>query len=171
MTVLAIVESYFGHTTLIAEAISSGLAEAAGPVTVTRVPAADAPREIPQEVSLLLVGAPTHNMSLPGPPSRRQAAEKGATAGQDVGIQEWIELAVPRADLRVVTFDTSMKTRFMPSFTAARSAYKSLRRRGFRAAERGPSFYVTDVGGPLAEGEEERAVAWGIELASTLRKR
>jgi len=125
---------------------------------------------LPPEVGLVLVGAPTHEFSLPKEQSRRQAVQKGAAvvaAEESLGVREWIGRVTPRADLRVVTFDTSLKTRFSPGF-ASKSAFKALRKRGFSLAERGQSFWVTGTAGPLVDGEELRAEAWGVQLGASL---
>ncbi|WP_327004436.1 hypothetical protein OHA72_56970 [Dactylosporangium sp. NBC_01737] len=167
MSVLIVVESAFGNTLIVAQAVAAGLNEtsAAGLVTVVRPGAA--PAEIPAGLRLLVVGAPTHEYSLPKDQTRQQAAKLGAVGGDGTGIREWIARVAPRPDLRVATFDTSVRSRF--SFgSASKAAVKALTRRGFRGAERGPSFYVTGTAGPLADGEEQRAMDWGRQLAGSL---
>lgn len=168
MSVLIVVESAFGNTLTVAQAVAAGLSEtdAAGPVTVVRP--GEAPGEIPAEVRLLVVGAPTHEYSLPKEQTRQQAVKLGAAAGDSTGVREWIQRVAARPDLRVATFDTSVRSRF--SFgSASKAAAKAMTRRGFRGTERGPSFYVTGTVGPLADGEEQRAVDWGRHLAGPLR--
>ena len=167
MTVLMVSESYFGNTLTVAKAIAAGLGQARGQEPVAVVGAREALHEIGSDVDLLLVGAPTHEFSMPKAQSRKQAAEKGATGGESVGIREWIEQVTPRADLRVVTFDTSLKTKFTPG-SASKAAFKALKKCGFRRAERGQSFFVTGIAGPLIDGEEERAKDWGVQLGSSL---
>jgi hypothetical protein len=66
----------------------------------------------------------------------------------------------------VATFDTRVdKVRHLPG-SAAKAAAKAVRRRGYLPAARPESFYVTDVAGPLLEGELDRAEAWGEALTS-----
>ena len=60
MTALIVTESLFGNTLAIAEAIGDGIAEVRGPETVRVVHASEAPAELPSDVDLLVVGAPTH---------------------------------------------------------------------------------------------------------------
>jgi hypothetical protein len=168
MTVLVVAESYFGNTLTITQAIASGLARPLGLDTITVVRPCQAPHELPPDVDLLLVGAPTHEFSLPKAQSRKQAGEKGATAGDSVGVREWLQQVTPRADLRVVTFDTSIRMRLMPG-SASKAAFRALKKRGFRSAERGQSFYVAGTAGPLVDGEVQRAEAWGIQLGDALR--
>lgn len=167
MTVLIVAESYFGNTLTVTRAIASGLAQPLGLEAVTVVRPSEAPHELPAEVDLLLVGAPTHEFSMPKEQSRKQAAEKGATRDHSIGVREWLQQVTPRADLRVVTFDTSVKMKFMPG-SASKAAFKALKKRGFGEAERGLSFYVAGTAGPLVNGEEQRAEAWGAQLGDAL---
>jgi flavorubredoxin len=162
MSVLIVVESHFGNTMAVARAVAAGLTSRGTVVTVVRC--GEAPNEIPADVSLLLAGAPTHNLHLPSRASRTQAASRGADSGDVVGLAEWIGTATPRRDLRVVTFDTTTGGGFAGS--AAKAAAKLLRRRGFGTPEQGPGFIVTGTPGPLRDGEEERAQTWGAGLVS-----
>lgn len=163
MTILIVTESCFGNTATVAQALAEGLTHSApgDPVTVVRPD--DAPTTLPPDIRLLLVGAPTHAFSLPRPQSRREAAKKGARDATGTGVREWIANVAPAPDLRVVTFDTSIRSRFTPG-SAAKASTRALKRRGFRHVERGPSFFVTDTGGPLAEGERQRAQQFGATL-------
>ncbi|MBC6461811.1 flavodoxin family protein [Actinomadura sp. HBU206391] len=167
MNILIVAESCFGNTLTVARAVGSGLARALGEESITVLRPGEAPRELRSDIGLLLVGAPTHGFSMPRRQSREQAAEKGATGSDSVGVREWIAQVTAREDLRAVTFDTSVKMRFSPG-SASKSAAKALKKRGFPQAERGQSFYVTGTAGPLADGEEQRAEAWGAQLAGAL---
>ena len=162
MSVLIVVESLFGNTMAVARAVAAGLTDRGADVTVLRC--GEAPTEIPAEVSLLVTGAPTHNLHLPNRASRTQAAGRGAIEADAAGLAEWIGSATPRRDLRVVTFDTTTGGAFTGS--AAKAAAKLLRRRGFGAPEQGPGFIVTGTPGPLRDGEVERARTWGAGLLS-----
>jgi hypothetical protein len=165
MSVLIVVESLFGNTMTVARAVAAGLTSGGSEVTLLRC--ADAPADIPAEVSLLLAGAPTHNLHLPSRSSRTQAAARGAAQGDAVGLAEWINTVKPRPDLRVVTFDTTVGGAFAGS--AAKAAAKLLRRRGFGTPEQGPGFVVSGTPGPLRDGEVERARTWGAGLLSGAR--
>ena len=96
--------------------------------------------------------------------SPRPNPARGAVQAEAAGLAEWIGAATPRKDLRVVTFDTTTGGAWAGS--AAKAAAKLLRRRGFSAPEQGPGFVVTGTPGPLRDGEEARARAWGAELVS-----
>ena len=162
MSALIVVESAFGNTRRIADAIAAGL----GPSTRV-ISAANAPAEIPADIDLLLVGAPTHAFSLPTEASRQQAARQGATDVQTSGIAEWIARVQPRIGLRAVAFDTVVRTpRLITALgTAARRAAKQLRQRGFDTVEEGMSFRVEGKRPVLASGELQRARDYGIALA------
>ena len=70
MKVLVVYESMFGNTKAIAEAIGEALAAEV-------VEVSDAPDVLPDDVGLLVVGAPTHAFSLSRPATRQSAAGGG----------------------------------------------------------------------------------------------
>lgn len=173
MDVLVVVESCFGNTARVAEAVAEGLGGA--PVQA----AATAPTVLPAGLDLLLVGAPTHGGKLPTAGSRANAARRGtagakayrAATGRTLegeverGLAEWLAQVQLPEGLRVLTFDTSLKGAAALLGTAAKSTARSLAKAGV-AAERGPSFWVTPQDA-LLDGELTRARAWGAELAGT----
>ena len=182
MSVLIIHESMFGNTAEIAEAIADGISHPRGAPPgsppgispqdpgghrpeVRVVPVTEAPTTIGDDVELLLVGGPTHAFSMSRESTRADAARQGATGSPHRGIREWIEDAQPREDLRVLTFDTRVHVRMLPG-SAAKQAAIALRHRGFRCAERGESFWVGGIDGPLSHDEVVRARAWGAFLGS-----
>lgn len=152
-----VVESCFGNTATIADAVAEGLRRAGAMVDV--VPADRAPTSL--SADLVLVGAPTHNFSLSTPGSRAQAAQRGA-ATTGPGVREWIQ-KLERLDAVTFTFATVVPGHFSGSAGAA--ARKQLRRRQIPAG-RGPDFLVNGVAGPLLDGEIDRARAWGSELVA-----
>lgn len=158
MRVLIIVESCFGNTRLIADAVAQGLRETAAAVEV--VPARDA--SLSPSADLVVLAAPTHNLGLPTAASRAQA-HPGADRQEPVGVREWLEHATVNPATRIVTIDTIIAGRF--SGSAASAAHKLARRRRWQA-ERGPSFLVNGREGPPAAGEIDRARAWGSGLTA-----
>jgi len=156
MRALVVVESWFGNTAQIAEAIADGLREAGADVEV--VTAASAPRE--PSADLVVVAAPTHNLGLPSPASRGKAVEGGGH-GDEAGVREWLERATP-GGARLVTVDTLVAGLF--SGSAAKAAQKLAQRKGWKA-ERGPSFIVTTTKGPLAADALQTAAELGRRLA------
>ena len=164
MNVLIVHESMFGNTHQIASAIAEGMRQGRADGDVRVVHVDDAPTTIADDVGLLLVGGPTHGFSMTRPQTRQDATTKGATPARE-GVREWIATVTPRRGLPVVTFDTRVHVKMLPG-SAASAAAKALRHRGFDRAERGETFWVEDVAGPVVEGELERAREWGLKLAA-----
>jgi len=158
MNVLIVIESCFGNTGRVADAIAAGVRSRGADVTV--VDAAAAPTT--EGVDLLLVGAPTHNMGLPGPASRAQAAAKGARPVV-AGVAEWLEALPGQPGRRVAAFDTVAGRGFF-SGSAAKVIEKRMRRQSIFTGRE--SFLVRGMAGPLADDELARAHEWGIALAS-----
>ena len=165
MNTRVIIESYFGNTLQIAHAIADALPNA-------QIQSFDeAPDAIPDDIDLLLLGAPTHEAALPTPKSRQLAATRSSTGSANRiqpppqrGLAEWAKHANIPAGTRTITFDTSAG-RFATMFgCAAKAAAKQLRARGFQV-ERGPSFTVT-AGDVLATGQQEQAAQWAASLLS-----
>ena len=168
MSTVVVYESMFGNTEEIAKAIAAGLRPSAD-VIVLEV--SDAPRQVGGDVDLLVVGGPTHAFGMTRRSTREDAGKQadGQIVSRGGGIREWL-MSLPggRSGPPVATFDTRIeKVRRLPG-SAARGAARLLHRRGYRMIAPPQSFYVTDVSGPLAEGELERARRWGKELASAL---
>ena len=71
-------------------------------------------------------------------------------------------------DTPFAAFDTRVDiVRRLPG-SAAKSAAKVARKRGYRLVTRPESFYVEDTPGPLLEGEVQRAEVWGAQLVEIL---
>jgi flavorubredoxin len=155
MRAVIVVESCFGNTSKVADAIIEGL-DSAG-ADVETFAADSAPRRL--SADLVLVGAPTHNLGLPTPASRNQAAQHGGTPPA-TGVREWID-DIEALDGRVIAFSTTTGGVFAGS--AGKAIVKALKRRNIRA-ERGADFTVAGTPGPIADGELERAREWGRTL-------
>lgn len=158
MHALIVVESCFGNTFRIAEAIADGLRSAGAEVTVTEA-AAD---PVVDGHDLVCVGAPTHNMGLPSDRSRAQASQRGATV-PTTGVAEWLAADPRLAGVRTAAFDTALPSAF--SGSAAKQIARRLR--AARASVEGrESFTVGGSPVDLAAGELDRARAWGATLIS-----
>jgi hypothetical protein len=171
VSTVIIVESCFGNTRHVAEALAEGSRDA------ILYRADEAPDVLPPTTDLVLVGAPTHGMKLPSPGSRSNAARRktpGARAFREAagietecsaekGTAEWIAGARLPDGVRVVTFDTSIKGAGTLLGCAAKDAAKRLTRAGAKA-ERGLSFWVTPKD-ELVDGELRRATEWARTLA------
>lgn len=166
-------ESMYGNTRQIAEAIAEGL-KPLSELEVVSVNAGDA--STADEADVLIVGGPTHMHGLATSMSRNAAAdaaneeehvelEPGAVDGP--GLRQW--LGQRQGDgKRAAAFDTRLDKSPIITGMAARGIAKRLRRRGYELITDPESFLVEDSEGPLADGELERAKAWGASLAEKL---
>jgi sulfite reductase alpha subunit-like flavoprotein len=162
MYALVVVESCFGNTYAVAEAVAAGLSEAG--VEVALFPASQASKE--PVADLVVVAAPTHNLGLPSPATRAKSRENGAEC-PDTGVKEWLEGANAPKGVRLVAIDTAVAGMF--SGSAAKVAARLAKGRGW-AAERGPRFIVGGQKGPLVDGELDKARALGRTLAGPSRR-
>ncbi|GAA3811728.1 flavodoxin family protein [Nocardioides panacisoli] len=163
-------ESMFGNTEAIAKAVADGLIEAGCETIVS-----DVSSEVvgqPTDADVLVIGAPTHALSLSRPSSRKQAVTQGAPAEREAtGVREWLtQVHAARGTTlpQVAAFDTRVdKARRLPG--ARRTAVRLARRAGFRMLAAPEAFLVSDNEGPLVDGELDRARRWGRELGERVR--
>ena len=163
---LIVVESYFGNTRAIAEAVAAGLIE--GGIEAQVIDVARAPSALPSDLDLLALGAPTHNRRLPTTTTRAKAREQAASGNNSPGISEWLGDAEVPAALSVAAFDTVISKGWL-SGSAAKAIAKTLQRRQGRRTVSVRSFVVTANKGPLATGQETDAHSWGRELADSAK--
>ena len=163
---LIIVESCFGNTRAIAEAVAAGLIE--GGVEAQMVDVAQAPGALPEDLDLLVLGAPTHNRGLPTTATRAKAQAQVGAGGASQGISEWLGDAEIPASLSVAAFDTVISRGWL-SGSAAKAIAKTLQRRQGRRTVSTRSFVVTASKGPLATGQDSDARSWGRELAASAK--
>lgn len=167
---LVVYESMFGNTEQVARAVADGLAEH---LDVQLIEVGQAPAPIFDLLDLVVVGGPTHAFSMSRPRTREDAGRQGASHGDaSTGIREWLTQLHPGLHSELIaTFDTRVeKVRHLPG-SAARAAGKVLKKLGYTPVVRAESFYVIDVGGPLAVGEIARARAWGEQLGAEVLRR
>jgi hypothetical protein len=164
---VVVYESVFGDTRKIAEAIASGLAEH---IPTDVVAAGDAPAEVGPEIGLVVVGVPTHAFSMPRQSTREGAIKQYGAQIADVstGVHEWLDsVSVAHAGIAAAAFDTVVDhpKLVVKMNHAAKAEEKLLGRHGLSIVAPAEHFVVVDAKGPLAEGEEDRARAWGRALA------
>lgn len=171
MTVLVVYESMYGNTHRIAEAIGRGLTEAGAPAEVRST--AEAQRHPPVAGDVLVVGAPTHGHGLSRENSREQAVRDASRHHLDVdgsatgpGVREWLA-ALDAEGGRATAFDTRIKGPAMLTGRASQKIARALEEHRYELVAEPESFLVT-MGNELVPGEEERAVAWGRDLAAAL---
>jgi flavodoxin len=145
--ILIVVDSVYGNTLKIAEAIKEAL-KPAGEVSLVR-PAEANLQDLPS-LGLLLVGSPV----------------QGGRALKPV--QDFLN-RIPSGGLKrvnVATFDTRMKGAFpkLFGFAGARIA-DALKSKGGNLVAPAEGYFVKGREGPLLEGEIERAGAWAKGLA------
>ena len=165
---LIIVESCFGNTRAIADSIAAGLID--GGVETRVVDVAEAPRALPADLDLLILGAPTHNRGLPTAATRAKAHAQAGADGASQGISQWMGNAEIPASLSAAAFDTVISKGWL-SGSAAKAIAKALRRHQGRETTSVRSFVVTASKGPLAGGEETDARSWGRKLADSANNR
>lgn len=163
MRTAVIYESMFGNTARVARAIGDGLGAEGADVDV--IPVADAGFDTLDAYDVVVIGAPTHAFSLSRPSTRLDAARRGARVRDgEPGVREWLTAVSRQPGAATAAFDTRAKSmRHWPG-SAARHVARALRRRHITVLARPASFYVAGTTGPLVDGEEERARAWGAEL-------
>jgi len=162
MRALVVVESMWGNTRIVAEAVARGLGEEAEVVDVQQ-----APSELPDDIGLLVVGGPTHAFSMSRNTTRHDAVQRGAQGAiEEEGIRDWLEHLPPSDHVEVATFDTRVaKVKRLPG-SAAKAAGKEVRRHHLGQLIATRSFYVKDMEGPLLDGELDGAHEWGTQLRS-----
>jgi hypothetical protein len=168
---LVVYESFFGNTESIARAIAGGLR--LEHLSAEALDVADHPAVELSTYDLLVVGGPTHAFALSRPSTRHDATARGGDDRYATrGLREWLA-GIPRCEGThfAAAFDTRVSTvRHLP-MSAARSAARLLRDRGFTLVERPTGFVVRDVEGPLEQREMERAIAWARSLARQVQAR
>jgi hypothetical protein len=169
---LVVVESMFGNTRQVAEAVAEGLRESRIVEVVEVVDVAAAPSAPSADV--LVLGGPTHAFGMSRPATRADAVARGASVSErdrSTGLREYLDALRHASQPSVVaTFDTRIRKRGLPG-SAARAARRRLVRAGSRAPLPPESFFVADVAGPLLPGELDRARAWGARLAGAVAAR
>lgn len=167
MHAMVVVESLFGNTRTVADAVADGLS---GAMDVEVVDVGAAPTVIEGGLDLLVVGGPTHAFGMTRPETRRSAAEQsGRNTVPEVGLREWLAALAPVSTaIPAATFDTRVKAPVPGS--AGRAAARRLGKLGFRVVAPVQRFVVSGTPGPLVEGEQARARRWGDTLAATIVK-
>jgi len=147
MRALVVYDSVYGNTEEIAEAIGGAIA--GGEIRVLRAGEVGPPEL--ENISLLVVGAPT----------------QGGRATP--AIRDFLD-RVSKAEINgldAAAFDTRVASKVAKIFGyAAGRIAGSLKKKGAKLVADPEGFFVEGTKGPLAEGELERAAAWGKGLSS-----
>lgn len=157
MQTLIVVESWFGNTRQIADALNEALSALGH--HVDQCSATEAPDEIPSEIDLLIIGAPTHSRGLSRTNTRRQTGASDA----ERGVREWLSSLTFSEQLRIAFFTTVTSTSWFAG-SAAKEGRKLLARRYRQSDLPLEHFLVEGMKGPLRRGESERAAQWAAGL-------
>lgn len=167
---LVVYESMFGNTQAVAEVVALGLSR---DFEVDLIEVGEAPSPIPDDVALLVVGAPTHAFSLSRANTRDSARQQASATARpsESGLRDWLSRlqqsgrqALP-AGLVAAAFDTKVARPRMPG-SAAGAAAKKLRHLGVRVVVAPQTFYVVGMQGPLVDGQSDASLAWARSLAA-----
>jgi hypothetical protein len=165
-------ESLYGNTHAVATAIADGM-RGGGGVTVVQV--AEATPDLVAEADLLVVGGPTHAHGMTSSYSRAEAIEAAADdedlhlddAAYGPGLRQWFDELASGHHRRCAAFDTRYDGPVVLTGRASRGIERRLHRHGYETALAAESFLV-DKENHLLDGELDRAMAWGAELAAAL---
>jgi hypothetical protein len=174
MKAIVVVESLWGNTLAVGRAIAEGIGEGAVAMTTS-----EATPALLEGVDLVVAGAPVHIMRLPSPKTREKARQRGERPGAtkpDLGhvpMAEWVR-NIPSAKALGAAFDTRIGAQ-KGGCSAAKIAGR-LRKAGYGRTLPPERFLVERVadapgsGVRLADGELDRARAWGRLLVQTISK-
>jgi hypothetical protein len=181
MRAVVLYESLFGNTGAIARSVAQGLREAR-PDAVVDCRGVDDVVALPDDVDLLVLGAPTHFWGLTSALSRRMELQYERRIMRSGEPERPIRAAavtrgmcsrlaaLPAGRGRpAAAFDTCTTG---PLTGGARKAIgRRLQRAGYRLIAQPQTFLVEGVAGPLADGETDQARAWGLTLARAFDQR
>jgi len=165
-------ESMYGNTHAVATAIADGMR---GGPDVTVVQVAEATSDLVAAADLLVIGGPTHAHGMSSSYSRADAIE---TAGKDEdlhlddaaygpGLRGWFDELADGGQRRCAAFDTRFDGPVVLTGRASRGIERRLHRHGYESLV-APESFLVDKGNHLIDGELDRAMAWGSELAQAL---
>lgn len=163
MNAVVVYESFWGNTAEVARAIADGIGPEAAVLSTD-----EATDVILATANLIVVGAPLVAFSLARDTQRDGIAnDPKAPSKADVShrsMRDWLE-HLPKGDAYVATFETGFKR--SPG-SAARKIARDMEAAGYRELLKHERFIVSGSYGPLAEGELDRARAWGAALTRTM---
>ena len=164
MKAVVVYESLWGNTATVARAVAEGIGPEARCLTTDQ-----ASPEAIESADLLVAGAPVLAFSLGGDRIRQAIARDEADAPQPPdlshpSLRSWLE-GLPKGSGRSAAFETRI---WWSPRGATGDIEARLTRAGYSPISKAQKFVVKDKYGPLHEGELERALQWGQELATAV---
>ncbi len=161
MKAVVVYESLWGNTAAVARSIAEGIGPQARALST-----GEATAEAMAGVDLIVAGAPVIAFRLPTEAVRKSIERDPKHARRppnlaNPSMRSWLA-SLPKGSGRAAAFET--RIRWSPG-SATGAIARALAQRGYRRLAKDQRFLVTGTYGPLAEGELERAKAWGAELA------
>ena len=151
MHTVVVVDSQFGNTYVLAEAIATEF-RAAGPVEVINVRAPATESQLPTSIDIFVVGGPTqvHGVSRP--------------------LAEYLDALPPRflTDIACASFDTRLRGWPLVTGAASGGISRRLKKLGGYLVMPPESFLVLGKEGPLVDGELQRAQAWAKQFIAAV---
>lgn len=170
MKIVIVYESMFGNTKAIGEGIAEGLREA-GEVrfgSVDELSTAEA-----RDATLIVAGGPTHAHGMARPNAHQSVAKMdphhkyGPMLPGRESLRGWLE-RLPAGRAAAAAFDTRFDKPKWLTGSAAKKIARRMHAKGYSIIGT-QSFFVETTGGPLVDGERQRAVAWGRGLAAQVK--
>jgi hypothetical protein len=165
MKAVVVYESLWGNTAAIARGIAEGIGPEARALSTSQ-----ASPDAVAGADLIVAGAPLLGFRLPTDGMRKSIGQdpkhsKTPPNLSSPSLRLWLT-ALPKGSGCSAAFET--RIRWSPG-SATGAIAKGLQRAGYRRIARDQRFIVKGTYGPLADGEVERAKAWGAELAQLCR--
>ncbi len=164
MKAIVVYESFWGNTADIARAIAEGIGPDARALST-----AEATATVVADADLIVAGAPVIGFQLPSETMRESLrSEAKAPRPADLSapsMRSWLD-ALPAGQGRSAAFETRIS--WSPG-GAAGAITKGLARAGYPEVAKAGKFVVKGRYGPLKDGEIQRALAWGAEIARAMR--
>ena len=146
---IVLYDSRYGNTERIAKAICNGMKEVGFDEVIAQSGGRTTPDEL-RDSEVWIFGSPTH---------------KGRTSGNFKKLFKWM-----RKELVLDRIGVAFETRLEGSDGGAASMIESVMKEcGVTIIHEAESFVLEDKTGPLAQGEESRAISLGRKLAGDLR--
>jgi hypothetical protein len=165
MKAIVVYESLWGNTAAIARAIAEGIGPEARAMSTAEATAA-----VIAGADLIVAGAPVMAFSLPSEKIRQgQAQNPGKAPPPDLShpsMRSWLK-ALPPGGGRYAAFETRV---WWSPGGATGGIARGMEQAGHRPIAK-PLRFIVSKGGPkaLRAGEEEKARAWGAQLAQAMR--